>query len=410
MSKKLRIVLVFVVIIEALLLAKFFVFNNTSIFSNEELIKNKVNFNYQSIKQTNKASALVNLDTNQVIYQNNMSQAQPVYSVSKTMLLATVAKEMEKNNISYDKPVIVTKLIDKVNTQANFSRANLKSNNSYTIKELFDATMISSGNDAAILLAYEIFGSHERAVIQMNNNAKEWGMKDSSFVSTSGLDGKYLKKIGIKAEEGKNMMSAKDAITLTKLVMKKYPEVVDSGSKVSETIGKPGQGAYLKLETVNDILEGADQGYKGIYGLKTGSNIEKYSDCIISLRKDKYNQHLAAVSFGSKSREDLYKDVLTLYKYTNQVEAVNLQDGTDLAVKVGLSSKPVQVASKKPFYLYVPKNQSFEYTLTPNDKYNKLLSGYFGVKKGDEVGTIKIENLEEFFGGTPDQEIKAVIK
>ncbi|MDF9867017.1 D-alanyl-D-alanine carboxypeptidase [Bacilli bacterium PM5-3] len=401
MKKIIRVLLVISIIIFGFGIIKYFIPTGVSEISNKDKIESEIKFDYTPIKVDNKASVLMNLDTNQIIYSNNMHNEIPVYSVSKVMFLATVAKKMEEENISYNKKVKVTKLIDTVNTQGNFSSAGLGSNEVYTIKELFDAVMIPSGNDAAILLAYELFNNHESAVVQMNENAKKWKMKDSSFVSTSGLDGKYLNKIGIKASPGKNLMSPYDSVLLVKRVMKNYPEIVDSGNKKTSTIGKYNSKS-IKLENVNEILEGLDYSYSDVYGLKTGSNIEKYSNCIIALKKNEYNQTILAISYSSKTRQSLYEDITSLYDYLKTLNLTNLQDNIELNTKVGFVENDVKFGLEKPFYIYHNEKQDFEYKLIDiSKKYNKNMNRFYGINKDGFVGDLEIINKEEFFDGTP---------
>lgn len=401
MKRSLKYPIILLVIFIVFLTVKYFIPNKVTEISNQDNIKNEIKFDSTSIKVNNKASVLMNLDTNQVIYQNNMNEALPVYSVSKVMFLASVAKKMEEDKIPYTKKINVTKLIDKVNTQGNFSSAGLSSKEVYTISELFDAVMIPSGNDAAILLAYAIFGNHSNAVIQMNKDAKEWKMEHSSFVSTSGLDGKYLNKIGIKTENGKNLMSSYDSILLVKRVMKDYPEIIEAGKKTTSVIGKYNSNKIL-LENVNEILEGLDYSYQDVYGLKTGSNIEKYSNCIIALKKNEHDQDILSISFSSKTRQTLYSDIASLYDYLNILELSNIQDDFYLNTKAGFVKNEVEFNLEKPYYLYHEKGQQFEYELKEiSNKYNRSLNRFYGLDKGETIGELSINNQAEFFDGTP---------
>ena len=395
---KKRVVLVISIII--LLIISFFAFkyfipNKVNEVTNSQYVSEKFVLNDQ-INQTNKASMLVNLQTNQIIYANNVNQVQPVYSVSKVMFLATVAEKMKEDNISYDKKVVVPKIINKVNKNGNFSRANLKANEVYTIKELFDGTMIPSGNDATIVLAIEIFGSHENAVQAMNDNVKKWGLKHSSFISTSGLDGEYLREVGVPAKSGKNLMSAYDSVILVQLVMANYPEIVDSGSKIHETIGKKNE-----IASVNEILDGLDYGYNGVYGLKTGSNIEEYSNCIMALKKNEQNQDILAIAYSAKTRASLYGDVAKMYDYLKTLELNNLQDKIQLNTKVGFSENEVSFQLEQPFYLYQHPNQTLEYRLVNKTKYNKSLNRFYNVKSNDKLGQLEIIDENVFFNNEP---------
>ena len=57
-----------------------------------------------------------------------------------------------------------------------------------TAKNLFDAMLMNSANDAASALGIHIAGSNEAFAQMMNEKAKELGLKDSNFCNPSGLD------------------------------------------------------------------------------------------------------------------------------------------------------------------------------------------------------------------------------
>ncbi len=54
--------------------------------------------------------------------------------------------------------------------------------------DMIKATVVASANDAAVALAEQVSGSEESFVEQMNNRAKELGMKDTVFKNCNGLD------------------------------------------------------------------------------------------------------------------------------------------------------------------------------------------------------------------------------
>ena len=56
------------------------------------------------------------------------------------------------------------------------------------VKDLLYGLMLRSGNDAAITLAVQTFGSEEDFVKAMNDKAKEIGMKNTTFENPHGLD------------------------------------------------------------------------------------------------------------------------------------------------------------------------------------------------------------------------------
>lgn len=187
MIKKIAVVISALLVLFSLIIL--FTPSNATL-SNESFISEPLKIDTSSIKTDNNASILMNLNTNQILFQENVDKASPVYSVSKVMFLATAANRIKNDNISYNTKIKVPSYIEDVQNQYSFSNSFIQKNQYYTIEELFKAVMIPSGNDAAILLGEYLFGSHLNAVNAMNEFALELEMKNSTFVSTSGLDGK----------------------------------------------------------------------------------------------------------------------------------------------------------------------------------------------------------------------------
>lgn len=408
LKKRLLIPTIIVVLGIVFLAFKYFIPNKVTEVNNKEYVTNQISLNTKDIKTSNKASLLMNLDTNQVLYQENIQQSIPVYSVSKVMFLATASKKLAEDKRSMDGVITVTKLIDKVNSKANFSKANLKSGQKFTIKELYEAVMMPSGNDAAILLADNIFGNQANAVNAMNANAKEWGMNNSSFISTSGLDGKYLKEIGVEATEGKNLMSPYDLVLLVKKVYKDYPIIIEAGTKTKTTIGKANKNP-IKLENVNGVIEGNDNGIKNVMGLKTGSNIEKGSNAIVALRKTDDSNAMLAISLASQSRLSLYEDIENMYKYVDSLEAINMQEQIKLNSKVGFVKNEVGFGLSKPYYLYAQKGQGFQFSVEDLKHYNANLNRFYVKDKGEEIGQLSILETDQFFNKEPINQPKVVV-
>lgn len=350
----------------------------------------------KDLTKNTKAAILINMDTNQILYEKSINTPLPVYSVSKLMFLASVSKEMKKEKISYDTKITMDSDVNKVNKNSAFSTANLKEGQVYTIKELFEGSMIPSGNDATIELANFIFGSHQKAVMAMNNNARQWGMNHASFITVSGLDGEYLNKVGIASKEGKNLMSVTDTIILLQRIMSYYPEIIKAGSLSKVEIGQNNL-----IETTNQLMTSLHK-YDGVYGLKTGSNNEDYSYNIVSLYKDRHNQNLAAVAFNSRTTNSLYSDVKGLFNHAKKYKLTNIKDDLNLNAKfIYAKINPVLVLDQD-YYLYHTNNTGFEYELTNySGAYNEHLNAFTYGPKGTIVGKLSMANNANFFQNRP---------
>lgn len=128
-----------------------------------------------------RAAALYEPETKRFIYTKNSHQRLPMASTTKIMT-ALVALE----NIDLDTEIDV----DDRAIGIDGSSIYLEKGEKLTAESLIYATMLSSANDAAAALAYEICGSIEDFSFLMNEKAKELGLSDSNFVNPHGLDDK----------------------------------------------------------------------------------------------------------------------------------------------------------------------------------------------------------------------------
>jgi D-alanyl-D-alanine carboxypeptidase (penicillin-binding protein 5/6) len=122
---------------------------------------------------------VADLDTGQVLAGREMYAAHPPASTIKTLLALTALDEVDLN---------ATTVATVANTHAECSCAGIKPGHAYTARQLLDATLLVSGNDAANALA-DMLGGYDIAVDKMNAKAASIGAYDTHATSPSGLDG-----------------------------------------------------------------------------------------------------------------------------------------------------------------------------------------------------------------------------
>lgn len=122
---------------------------------------------------------VADLDTGQVLAGRDMYAAHPPASTIKTLLALTALDEVNLN---------ATTVATAANTYAECSCAGIKPGHTYTARQLLDATLLISGNDAANALA-DMLGGYDVAVDKMNAKAASIGAYDTHATSPSGLDG-----------------------------------------------------------------------------------------------------------------------------------------------------------------------------------------------------------------------------
>lgn len=122
---------------------------------------------------------VADLDSGEVLAGRDMYAAHPPASTIKTLLALTALDEL-----SLDATTVAT----TADTYVECNCAGIKPGRSYTARQLLDATLLVSGNDAANALA-DMLGGYDVAVDKMNAKAASIGAYDTHATSPSGLDG-----------------------------------------------------------------------------------------------------------------------------------------------------------------------------------------------------------------------------
>ncbi len=124
------------------------------------------------------AYLLYDADSGYPIYQKNAYQPLPVASTTKLMTAILVLEKYPLNEV-------VT--VDLASTKVPGSKIMLQPGEKITIEALLKGLLISSGNDAAYVLAKQM-GTVENFVAAMNQKAKEMGLKNTRFYDPAGLN------------------------------------------------------------------------------------------------------------------------------------------------------------------------------------------------------------------------------
>jgi serine-type D-Ala-D-Ala carboxypeptidase (penicillin-binding protein 5/6) len=178
--------------------------------------------------------------TGEVLLAHNQAQHVPIASLTKMM---TVLLALERTQLTDD--VTVTPHAAAVGE----SSVNLQAGERLTVRDLVEACLIQSANDAAWALAEHVGrGDSERFVSMMNRRARQLGLADTNFVRPDGLDA------------AGHLSSARDMTTLARVLMQK-PAVREIVAMRDSTI----EGGR-RLHTWNDLLGT----FPGVVGVKTG--------------------------------------------------------------------------------------------------------------------------------------------
>lgn len=208
-----------------------------------------------------KAMIIIDADKGKVLYEKNSKEALPIASMSKMMTQYIVLNAIKNGTLAWDSTYTPSDYVQQTVKKSGAVRLGMAAGKHYTVKELFTAMTVNSANDAAVALAEMVSGTEESFVQLMNQQAKSFGLKNTTFYNASGLDGDYIGK----TTEETNIATARDVAKIAKNLMESHPEVLDFTALTNFQTSNGTQ-----LWSTNLMLNGMSQAMDGIDGLKTG--------------------------------------------------------------------------------------------------------------------------------------------
>ncbi len=207
------------------------------------------------------------------------------------------------------------------------SSANLNAGDRLTVRELLEAALIASANDAADALAsYVGHGSEARFVAMMNTRARQLGLHDTHFVRPDGLDATG------------HVSSAHDVTFLARLLMR-HPIVRQIVRQREASIS-----GGRTLRTWNDLL----YSYPGIFGVKTGhTDAAGWSEVAAAHRR---GVSIYATLLGSPDRATRNGDLVKLldWGFSRYVQVAAVGQGRTYATAdVGYGRRPVALVAAR---------------------------------------------------------------
>ncbi|PIC64639.1 hypothetical protein CSV79_05725 [Sporosarcina sp. P13] len=207
------------------------------------------------------AMILLNAETGKVVYEKNSKEPLPIASMTKIMTQYIVLNAIKNGSLTWDTVYQPSATVVNLTQFASASKLGMKANESYTVHELFVAMTVISANDAALALAELVAGSEEEFVSIMNEQARAFKLKHTTFYNPHGLDGRYLGR----GEDENNLASAHDVAIIADRLIKQHPDVLEFTKLPSF---KSRQG--MTMWNTNLLLPGMRMQMAGLDGLKTG--------------------------------------------------------------------------------------------------------------------------------------------
>ena len=219
-----------------------------------------------------KSYILVDADSGEIIYEMNSTQVLVPASMTKLMTLYLTLENIAENRLNWEDQVTISEYSNKISRQPSLSSFQLPAGAKYSVRELFYAAALNSSNAGAIALAEHIGGGSEGAFVDMmNEKARNFGLTDTNFVNSSGLNNSDLFGLHPRGTGARDdtRLSARSMATIAYRLINDYPEYLEFSSLTKKTI-REGEPDQLVINSTNKLLAGSVYTVEGVKGLKTG--------------------------------------------------------------------------------------------------------------------------------------------
>lgn len=227
------------------------------------------------------AYVLLDVETGQVLAERAPDTRRPVASTVKVLTALSVLQR--------DDPETVVEIGPEV-ARIGGAGVGLDPGERWTVRQLLDALVVRSGNDAAVALAVHVGGSVEGFMAMMREDAAALGVEGLELSSPSGL-------------EDRNRLSARDLAIITRAALADptFREIA-----AQPTVELPGLGTVASR---NELLGT----YPGATGVKTGFTEAAGWSLVASAERD--GRELVAVVLDSRSGEARFEDAARLLDF-----------------------------------------------------------------------------------------------
>ena len=245
------------------------------------------NQNLFSFDTSAENALLIDFDTNQILYSKNEEKKIYPASMSKLMTLYILFDSLKKGIVTLDDKFVVSRNAYQKEGSTIYAELGTE----ISVQDLIRGIIVSSGNDACVIVAEALSGSEDNFANQMNFYAEEMGLRNSNFKNSSGL------------HNDDHYTSAEDLVKLSNLLITDFPDYYPYFAERSFTwnsIIQYNRNNILRLDL-------------GVDGLKTGYTSKSGYGVIVSSEKN--GRRLIGIVTGLKSVDDRTNEISRLINY-----------------------------------------------------------------------------------------------
>ena len=257
------------------------------------------------------SAVLIEQNSGQVLYNQNMHEKLRPASVTKVMTILLIMEAIDSGKLSYTDKIPCS---EKAAGMGG-SQIWLDVREELTVDEMLKAICVVSANDCTVAMAEYLAGTEEAFVEQMNAKAKDLGMNDTTFKNCHGID-----------EDG-HVTSAYDIALMSRELLTKHSSITKYTTIYMDSL----RDGKSSLVNTNKLV----RNYKGATGLKTGStSVALYNLSASATRND---LSLIAVIMKAPTSPIRFAEAQKLLDYGfNNFEYKKLANKNDLIKEISV--------------------------------------------------------------------------
>ncbi len=301
-------------------------------------------------------------------------------SLTKLMTAYVVFGALRQKSLQLNQTVPVSERAWK--TQG--SRMFIEPTKPVTVDELMHGMIVQSGNDACVALAEVVAGSEEGFVQIMNREAQRLGLKNTHFMSSTGLS------------DPQHYSTARDLAALAAAVIRDFPEYYPLYSIKEYTYNRIAQPNRNRLLWQDPTVDGMKTGHTENAGFCLITSAKRGSRRLLSVVMGAASDALRAqesqklLNFGFQ-----FFDAVRLYEKNQVVSQLKVWKGAQNVVKAGFLED---------FTLSLPKGMVGKVKATLESRQPLLAP----VQAGQRVATLKLTLDDKPYGDYPVVALEAV--
>lgn len=202
---------------------------------------------------------LLDTTSNQMVYQELANEKTYPGNAVALMVLLTAAEQIQKGALKPDEPIILSK------TAVNVPGENIvmvPAGTATTVREAMQIIALRPSVNLTAALAERLYGTQEQAISAFNGRAKMLGMRNTTFLDFTGLDGRMT----LETKRTFAVTTAYDMAILGKALMQnKIVAALVKVKSVKTMLSVPEGGKAKAITTANRLLRDDTPGCIGLW-------------------------------------------------------------------------------------------------------------------------------------------------